>query len=67
LRIIWAALLLRRDLHRRLLRHHRLVVAIVFTGQQAQGRFDFLLKAHRLGSRVSAYLYLLTDTYPKFD
>jgi len=41
--------------------------AIVFTGQQAQGRFDFLMKAHRYGVRVSAYICLLTDTYPKFE
>ncbi len=41
--------------------------AILFTGNQPRGMFDFLLKAQRFGSRVSAYLYLLTDTYPKFD
>ena len=41
--------------------------AILFTGNQPRGMFDFMLKAQRLGARVSAYLYLLTDTYPKFD
>ena len=41
--------------------------AIVFTGQQSQGRFGFLMKAHRYGVRVGAYLTLLTDTYPKFE
>ncbi len=41
--------------------------AILFTGNQPRGMFDFLVKAERLGARVSAYLYLLTDTYPKFD
>jgi hypothetical protein len=41
--------------------------AILFTGSQPRGMFDFLVKAQRLGARVSAYLYLLTDTYPKFD
>ena len=41
--------------------------AIVFTGQQSRSRFDFLLKAHRFGVRVSAYTLLLTDTYPKFE
>ena len=40
--------------------------AILFTGKQPQGMFDFLVKAQRFGARVSAYLYLLTDTYPKF-
>lgn len=40
--------------------------AILFTGDQPRGMFDFLLKAQRFGARVSAYLYLLTDTYPKF-
>lgn len=41
--------------------------AIVFTGQQSRGRFDFLMKAHRYGVRTSAYITLLTDTYPKFE
>lgn len=40
--------------------------AILFTGSQPRGMFDFLLKAERLGARLSAYLYLLTDTYPKY-
>ena len=41
--------------------------AIVFTGRQSQGRFMFLQKAHRFSVRTSAYLALLTDTYPKFE
>jgi hypothetical protein len=41
--------------------------AIVFTGKHPQGQFNFLMKAHRFSVRVSAYLFLLTDTYPKFE
>ena len=39
----------------------------VFTGNQPRGMFDFLVKVERFGARLSAYLYLLTDTYPKFE
>lgn len=41
--------------------------AIVFTGNQSQSRFDFLMKVHRYGVRTSAYASLLTDTYPKYE
>ncbi len=41
--------------------------AIVFTGTQSRGSFDFLLKVHRLGVRTNAYVLLLTDTYPKYE
>lgn len=41
--------------------------AILFTGVQPRGMFDFLLKMYRFGARVSAYAGLLTDTYPKYE
>lgn len=41
--------------------------AILFTGKQPRGMFDFLLKAHRFGVRTNAYTSLLTDTYPKYE
>jgi hypothetical protein len=41
--------------------------AILFTGTQPRGMFDFLLKVHRMGVRTSAYTGLLTDTYPKYE
>lgn len=41
--------------------------AILFTGTQPRGMFDFLLKAHRYGVRTNAYVLLLTDTYPKYE
>jgi hypothetical protein len=40
--------------------------AIVFTGEQSQGRFDFLLRFHRFSINCTAYLTLTIDTYPKF-
>jgi hypothetical protein len=41
--------------------------AILFTGEQPRGMFDFLVKAHRFGVRTNAYVSLLTDTYPKYE
>ena len=41
--------------------------AIVFTGTQPRGMFDFLLKAHRYSVRTGAYTSLLTDAYPKYE
>lgn len=41
--------------------------AILFTGRQPRGMFDFLLRALRYVLRVQSYALLLTDTYPKFD
>ena len=41
--------------------------AILFTGTQPRGMFDFLLKVYRYSTRFNAYIGLLTDTYPKFE
>jgi len=41
--------------------------AILFTGVQPKGMFDFLVKMYRFGVRVNAYAGLLTDTYPKYE
>jgi hypothetical protein len=41
--------------------------AILFTGSQPRGMFDFLLKVHRYGTRTTAYVLLLTDTYPAYE
>ncbi|MEO8458427.1 MAG: DUF4389 domain-containing protein [Chloroflexota bacterium] len=41
--------------------------AILFTGKFPKGIFDFLVKVHRWGLRLNAYVYLLTDTYPPFN
>lgn len=41
--------------------------AIVFTGKHPKGMWDFLMKAHRYFARTTAYLQLLTDTYPKYE
>ncbi len=41
--------------------------AILFTGTQPSGMFDFLIKAYRYALRTSAYVSLLTDTYPKYE
>ena len=40
--------------------------AIIITGKQPRGMFDFLNKVHQFMTRVNAYLLLMTDTYPKF-
>jgi hypothetical protein len=40
--------------------------AIVITGKQSKGMWDFVLKAARFGFQVQTYLLLMTDTYPKF-
>jgi hypothetical protein len=42
-------------------------VAIIVTGKQPRGMFDFLLKVHRYCTRTNAYTMLLTDTYPAFE
>jgi hypothetical protein len=39
---------------------------ILFTGKHPRGMFDFLLKAQRYFFQTSAYMLLLTDTYPKY-
>jgi Domain of unknown function (DUF4389) len=41
--------------------------AILFTGTQPRGMFDFLVKAHRYAIQTNAYMLLMTDTYPKFE
>lgn len=41
--------------------------AIVVTGKQPRGLFDFLLKVHRYCTRTNAYTMLLTDTYPAYE
>ena len=42
-------------------------LAILFTGNQPRGLFDFAARALRLVARTTAYTSLLTDTYPKFE
>ena len=39
---------------------------IVLTGKHPKGMFDFLLKFHKYWLQTSAYMLLLTDTYPKY-
>lgn len=41
--------------------------AILFTGSHPRGMFDFLVKVHRYARRTTAYLLLMTDTYPKYE
>lgn len=41
-------------------------VAIVFTGKQPRGLFDFTVRALRLSAELAAYGLLMTDDYPKF-
>ena len=40
--------------------------AIVFTGKQPRGMWEFVLKAVRYTLQLQAYALLMTDTYPKF-
>ena len=40
--------------------------AIVITGKQSKGRWDFILKVLRFSFQLESYVLLLTDTYPKF-
>jgi hypothetical protein len=41
-------------------------LVILFTGKHPRGMFDFLLKFQRYSLQTSAYMLLLTDTYPKY-
>jgi hypothetical protein len=41
--------------------------AIVITGKHPRGMFDFLRKVHRYAIQTQAYVFLMTDTYPKYD
>ena len=40
--------------------------AILFTGKQPRGMWDFVLKAVRYTLQLETYALLMTDTYPKF-
>lgn len=40
--------------------------AIVITGKQSRGMWDFVLKALRFSFQLESYVFLMTDTYPKF-
>ena len=40
--------------------------AILFTGKQPKGMWDFALKVLRFGLQLQAYALLMTDVYPKF-
>ena len=40
--------------------------AILFTGKQSTGMWEFVLKVVRFTLQVEAYALLMTDTYPKF-
>src|SRR5689334_6510287 len=41
--------------------------AVLFTGRYPRGAFDYLVGTYRWGSRVLAYVHLLTDAYPPFS
>lgn len=41
--------------------------AVLFTGRWPEGLRSFVIKTMRVGVRVSAYMYLLTDRYPPFE
>lgn len=41
--------------------------AIVITGRQSRGMFDFILKVERYAIRTQAYSMLMTDTYPRYE
>jgi hypothetical protein len=40
--------------------------AILFTGTHPRGMWDFLVKAQRYYLHLQAYIYLMTDAYPKY-
>jgi len=40
--------------------------AILFTGKQPQGMFDFIRRWLQFSVKVTTYASLMTDTYPKF-
>ena len=40
--------------------------AILFTGKQPRGMWDFVLKSVRYTLQLETYALLMTDTYPKF-
>jgi hypothetical protein len=41
--------------------------AVLITGRYPQGIFNYLTGVYRWGTRVSAYLMLMTDAYPAFS
>ena len=41
--------------------------AILFTGKFPKGMFDFVVGWQRWQTRVTAYMYLMTDEYPPFS
>ena len=41
--------------------------AVLFTGRWPEGMRRFVIGSLRLGTRVSAYGYLLVDDYPPFS
>ncbi len=40
--------------------------SLEYTGKHPRGQWDFLLKYQRFSLQAYAYLFLLTDTYPKY-
>ena len=40
--------------------------AIVITGKQSRGMWDFVLKVARYTMQLESYVWLMTDVYPKF-
>jgi hypothetical protein len=43
------------------------VFAVLFTGRWPEGMRRFVVGVMRWGTRVEAYLFLLTDEYPPFS
>lgn len=41
--------------------------AVLFTGKWPGGLLNFVLGSQRVGLRLNAYVYLLTDEYPPFE
>ena len=41
-------------------------LAIVITGKHPQGMWNFMLKYLRFATRMYAYMFMMTDTYPKY-
>jgi hypothetical protein len=41
--------------------------AVLFTGKWPEGLLNFVLGAMRVGTRLNAYAFLLTDEYPPFE
>ncbi|WP_116995966.1 DUF4389 domain-containing protein [Desertimonas flava] len=41
--------------------------AILFTGRMPRGMFDFAVRVHRFSLNLTAYEFLMTDTYPRYE